>query len=129
MTDGMSYKGGNGYDEKAYTVVSEKRSTADVEKRANLPTGKVKAKNHMKDFILSTLSKNKAEGCYVVKKSGPAKPQPAYTVNERGHLVTANTLEPISTKSIKSSSAAKEKAPAPATSSSNKQIESHTKVN
>ena len=107
MTDNISYKGGNGYDEKAYTVISEKRSTADIEKRANVPTGKVKAKNHMKDFILSTLSKNKAEGCYVVKKSGPQKPQPAYTVNERGHLVTANTLEPISTKSIKSNSAAK----------------------
>lgn len=69
---------------------------------------KNKVKNNMKDFILSTLSKNKAEGCYVVKKSGgPQKPQPSYTVNERGHLVSANTLEPISTKSIKSTSAVK----------------------
>lgn len=42
---------------------------------------KTKQKNHMKDFILSTLNKNKAEGCYVVKKSGPQKPQPAFTVN------------------------------------------------
>lgn len=62
----------------------------------------------MKDFIMSTLNKNKAEGTYVVKKSGgPSKPQPAYTVNERGHLVSANTLEPISMKSIKSNSTAK----------------------
>jgi hypothetical protein len=40
-----------------------------------------KAKNAMKDFILSTLSKNKAEGCYVIKKGGPPKPQASFTVN------------------------------------------------
>jgi hypothetical protein len=61
----------------------------------------------MKDFILSTLSKNKAEGCYVVKKAGnaPQKIQPTYTVNERGHLVNPHTLDPITTKNIKSTSA------------------------
>lgn len=53
---------------------------------------KTNAKNSMKDFILSTLSKNKADGCVVVKKGGPPKPQPTFTVNERGHLVSANTL-------------------------------------
>ena len=59
----------------------------------------------MKDFILNTLNKNKAEGCYIVKKSGPQKPQPAYTVNERGHLVNPSTLQPIqkNTKSVSSS--------------------------
>lgn len=76
----------------------------------------------MKDFIMSTLNKNKAEGCYVVKKSGPAKPQPAFTVNERGHVVSANTLEPISMKSIKSSSTAKEKPQPASNNASNKQI-------
>lgn len=35
----------------------------------------------MKDFILSTLTKNKNEGCYVIKKGGPPKPQPSFTVN------------------------------------------------
>jgi hypothetical protein len=63
-------------------VVSEKRSTfGDNEKK--IPTGKTKVKSSMKDFILSTLSKNKVEGCYVVKKSGngPQKPQPGFTVN------------------------------------------------
>jgi hypothetical protein len=66
-------------------------------------------KNTIKDFILSTLSKNKAEGCYVVKKAGnaPQKSQPTYTVNERGHIVNPHTLEPISTKIIKSSSTVK----------------------
>ena len=51
-------------------------------------------KNKMKDFILSTLNKNKADGCYVVKKSGNAqmKPVPTFTVNERGHLVNPNSL-------------------------------------
>ena len=61
-----------------------------------------KAKNSMKDFIMSTLNKNKADGCVVVKKGGPPKAQPAYTVNERGHLVNPSTLQPISTKTIKS---------------------------
>lgn len=42
---------------------------------------KGKSKNAMKDFIMSTLNKNKVEGCYVIKKGGPPKPQPAYTVN------------------------------------------------
>ena len=37
--------------------------------------------NTMKDFIMSTLTKTKAEGCYVIKKGGPPKPQPSYTVN------------------------------------------------
>jgi hypothetical protein len=52
-----------------------------------------KAKNSMKDFILSTLNKNKAEGTYVIKKGGnmPNK-QPAFVVNERGHLVSPTTL-------------------------------------
>lgn len=35
----------------------------------------------MKDFIMSTLTKNKADCTYVVKSNGPPKPQPAYTVN------------------------------------------------
>jgi hypothetical protein len=92
---------------------------------------KTKQKNNMKDFIMSTLNKNKAEGCYVVKKSGgPQKPQAGFTVNERGHLVSANTLEPISTKSIKSSSAAKEKPQAVSSSTSNRQIiDSASKIN
>lgn len=76
--DNQSYKSSN--EDKAYTVVSEKRSTVgDSEKKINF-INKTK-KNNMKDFILSTLSKNKVEGCYVVKKSGPQKPQPAFTVN------------------------------------------------
>jgi hypothetical protein len=40
-----------------------------------------KMKNSMKDFILSTLTKNKNEGCYVIKKGGAPKPQPGFTVN------------------------------------------------
>lgn len=68
---------------------------------------KSKVKNSMKDFIVSTLTKNKADCTYVVKKGGPPKPQPAFTVNERGHLVSPSTLEPISTKSIKSNSSLK----------------------
>jgi len=41
-----------------------------------------KMKNSMRDFIVSTLTKNKVEGCYVIKKGGgPPKPQPSYTVN------------------------------------------------
>ena len=63
---------------------------------------KSRTKNSMKDFIVSTLNKNKTDGCYVVKKGGPPKPQPSYAVNERGHLVNPSTLEPISTKVIKS---------------------------
>lgn len=63
---------------------------------------KNKSKNSMKDFIMSQLNKNKAEGCYVIKKGGPPKPQPAFTVNERGHLVSPSTLKPISTQNIKS---------------------------
>lgn len=44
---------------------------------------KNKMKNSMKDFILTTLNKNKNDGCYVVKKSGnaPNKPVPTFTVN------------------------------------------------
>jgi hypothetical protein len=61
----------------------------------------------MKDFILSTLTKNKADCTYVVKKGGPPKPQPTFTVNERGHLVNPNSLQPISTKSLKSNSSLK----------------------
>ena len=57
-----------------------------------LANNKSKTKNSMKDFILSTLNKNKNEGCYVIKKGGPPKPQPAYVVNERGHLVNPSTL-------------------------------------
>ena len=78
-----------------------------------------KTKNSMKDFILSTLSKNKVEGGYVIKKGGPPKPQPAFTVNERGHLVNPSTLEPISTKTIKSNSSVR---PHPTPLSSTKQL-------
>jgi hypothetical protein len=44
---------------------------------------KNKMKNNMKDFILSTLNKNKNDGCYIVKKSGnaPIKPALTFTVN------------------------------------------------
>ena len=62
----------------------------------------------MKDFILSTLSKNKAEGCYVVKKGGPQqKAQPMHIVNDRGHLVNPSTLEPIQHKAAKATSVSK----------------------
>ncbi len=69
-----------------------------------LGNNKSKAKNSMKDFILSTLTKNKVEGCYTVKKGGPPKPQQGFTVNERGHVVSPSTLQPISTKNIKTNS-------------------------
>jgi len=85
---------------------------------------KTKMRTSMKEFIMSTLNKNKAE-CYVVKKGGNVgvKQQPGYTVNERGHLVNPNTLEPISTKTIKSSSTVKEKQhPAPSVNNSTKNI-------
>jgi hypothetical protein len=87
---------------KSYTASSEKRVSREKERKMGIGGQNNKAKNAMKDFIMSTLSKNKAEGCYVIKKGGPPKPQPAYTVNERGHLVSSNTLQPISTKNIKS---------------------------
>jgi hypothetical protein len=72
-------------------------------------TNKAKMKNQMKDFILNTLNKNQAEGCYVVKKGGVAtnKPQVAFIVNERGHLVNLQTMEQTSHKSIKSNSSFK----------------------
>lgn len=77
---------------------------------------KRKNKNSMKDFIMSTLTKNKADCTYVVKNGGPPKPQPAYTVNERGHLVNPSTLQPISTKSIKGNSSIKpQQTPLPST--------------
>ena len=57
-------------------------------------------KKTMKDFILSTLTKNRVEGCYVSKKGGPPKPQ-SVAVNERGHLVNPATLQPLSTKNIR----------------------------
>lgn len=78
----------------------------------------------MKDFIMSTLSNSKAEGCYVVKKSGAipnSKPQLTYLVNDRGHLVNPNTLQPISTKTIKSNSIVREK-PSPSPIESNKNL-------
>jgi hypothetical protein len=89
-------------------VAGEKASTVTSEKHSGV-FSKGKAKNKMKDFIVSTLSKNKAEGCYIIKKAGnqPQKQQPNFTVNERGHVVSSSTLEPISMKAIKSSSTAK----------------------
>jgi hypothetical protein len=72
---------------------------------------KGRSKNSMKDFIMNTLNKNRAEGCYVIKKGGPPKPQPAFTVNERGHLVSPSTLQPISSHNIKSQPAPKQHPP------------------
>ena len=88
------------------------------EKKMGIGKNKSKTKNSMKDFIVSTLSKNKADGCYVVKKGGPPKPQPSYVVNERGHLVNPSNLEPISTKVIKSGQSKPQTTPA----NSSKQI-------
>jgi hypothetical protein len=97
--------------EKAYTVVPEKKSMA-IEKHMGIGGNRAKNKNFMKDFIMSTLSNSKAEGCYIVKKSGAipnSKPQFTYIVNDRGHLVNPNSLQPISTKTIKSNSIVREK--------------------
>ena len=63
----------------------------------------------MKDFILSTLTKNKADCTYVVKKGGPPKPQPTFTVNEWGYLVNRNSMKPISPQSLQSNSSFKPK--------------------
>lgn len=110
-------------DERNFHTQNEKKASRDDSKKLGLGN-KSKLKNSMKDFILSTLSKNKAEGCYVVKKSGnmPPKPQPNYTVNERGHLVSAQTHEPITNKSIKSSASASEKKATPPANPSIKNI-------
>jgi len=67
--------------EKISTATQEKRSVKEDSIKRGIGAQQNKMKNSMKDFILSTLTKNKVEGCYVIKKGGPPKPQPSYTVN------------------------------------------------
>jgi len=86
--------------DKTYST-SSKKTWKEGDKKMGVGSAKGKSKNAMKDFIMNALNKNKAEGCYVIKKGGPPKPQPAFTVNERGHLVSPSTLQPISSHNIK----------------------------
>ena len=58
-----------------------KKTWKPSEKKMGIGHNKNKTKNSMRDFIVSTLNKNKTDGCYVVKKGGPPKPQPSYAVN------------------------------------------------
>ena len=66
-------------EERALSVVSGSDAQS-IGGRSGIPSRK--SKTAMKDFILSTLNKNKAEGCYVAKKGGPQKEaQPMHIVN------------------------------------------------
>ena len=68
-------------NEKISTTTQERKSGKEDTMKRGIGSQQNKMKNSMKDFILSTLTKNKVEGCYVIKKGGPPKPQPSYTVN------------------------------------------------